>query len=65
MTSHVPTHDRSPTWLRSSPRPHVGPPHEVGVLERPLLLPRRYTTLSPVPVTSILNKRLISSTWEI
>src|SRR5436309_10497844 len=41
------------TWLRSPRRPHVGPPHEVGVLGRSLLLPRRYPTLSPVPVTLI------------
>src|SRR3989442_10886242 len=31
----------------------MGPPHEVGVLECPLLLPRRYPTLFPVPVTCI------------
>src|SRR5438477_9947539 len=41
------------TWLRSPRRPHVGPPHEVGVLGRSMLLPRRYPTLSPVPVTLI------------
>lgn len=46
--------------LRSPRRPRVGPPHEVGVLERPLLLPRRYTTLSSVPVTSItITERII------
>jgi hypothetical protein len=46
--------------LRSPRRPHVGPPHEVGVLKRPLLLPRRYTTLSSVPVTSItITERIL------
>src|SRR5688572_15635246 len=34
-------------------RPHVGSPHAVGVPERPVRLPRRYPTLSPIPVTFI------------
>src|SRR5215470_13761301 len=39
--------------LQSLRRPPTDPPHADGVLERPVLLPRRYTTLSPVPVTLI------------
>src|SRR5262245_8439870 len=44
---------RTVDGLRSPRRSHVGPPYKVGVLERPLLLPRRYPTLSPMPVTII------------
>src|SRR6266566_8031112 len=34
--------DSAKLWLRSPPRPRMDPPHEVGVLECPLLLPTIY-----------------------
>src|SRR2546428_5975138 len=50
--------------LRSPRRPPVGPPHGGGVLEHPLLLPRRYTTLFPLPVTVITITKRILGSWD-
>ncbi len=38
--------------------------YKVGVLKRPLLLPRQYTTLSPVHVTPITVTDKIICSWD-